>query len=112
MISEQRRKELNYISFLSKSVGRKFSREQNVLLLLSKDLHHNSQCIIAQGIFSADEICKTDAKDSIKQNYFDFLVNFESLRDRMKEFHWSAEFLADYGIDFKEYRKMYFAVSQ
>lgn len=110
-MSEERKKELDYISFLSKSFGCKFSREQNYLIMFAKDLRHNSECIKALGIMKAEEIIKTSLKDSAKQNYFDFLINFESLKEKIKEFGWSADLLEDYGINLSEYHKLYIAVS-
>lgn len=111
MMSEQRQKELNYISFLSKSFGCKFSREQNYLIMFAKDLRHNSECIKALGIMKADDVTKTSFKDSAKQNYFDFVCTFESLCEKIKLFRWDAKILADYGINFSEYQKLYIAVS-
>lgn len=111
MINEQREKEFKYISFLSSSVGAKFNREQRYLILFAKDLAHNFGCITANGIIKLSEIANLNCSDSLKQNYFDFVCTYENLCDKMKEFRWSADFLADNGINFKEYRKLYFAVS-
>lgn len=45
------------------------------------------------------------------QKFWDFILDFEKLQSLMKEFRWSSEFLKENGIDFKTYRKLYFAVA-
>lgn len=44
------------------------------------------------------------------QKYYDFLLCFESMREKMREFRWSKDFLAANGIDFERVRKMYFSL--
>ena len=99
-LSEQREKELRYISFLSKNVGTKFSREQNYLIILSRDLAKGFRAINALGIEKSKE----------NQFYFDFILSFEELKEKMAEFRWSSEFLMQNGIDFKSLRKLYFSL--
>ena len=111
MMNEQREKELKYISFLSSAVGAKFSREQNYLIMFARDLAHNFGCINANGITKLDDVAKKDWKDSIKQNYFDFVCTFENLQDKIKEFRWTVGDLAQNGIDFNAYHSLYIAIS-
>lgn len=98
-ISKQREEELKYISLLSKLNSGK-SREEKYLLFLSRDLLKEFQAINALGIEKAKEY----------QLFYDFILNFEKLKDLMKEFRWSKEFLSAKGIDFISYRTLYFAV--
>jgi hypothetical protein len=51
------------------------------------------------------------SKDTANQYYFDFLVFFDCLKEKMKEFHWSKDFMLEHGIDFSSLRKLYFAVA-
>lgn len=111
MINSQREKELKYISFLSSNVGAKFSREQNYLIMFSRDLAHNFGCINANGITKLADVAKKDWKDSIKQNYFDFVCTFENLCCKIKEFRWSVDKLAQNGIDFNSYQSLYIAIN-
>lgn len=111
MINSPREKELKYISFLSRNVGAKFNREQNYLIMFSNDLAHNFNCINAIGITKLANVAKLDIKDSAKQNYFDFVCTFESLCEKIKLFRWDAKILADYGINFSEYQKLYIAIN-
>lgn len=51
------------------------------------------------------------SKDLDHQFFYDFLVFFEDLKEKMKEFRWSKEFLSENGIDFVALKKLYFAVA-
>ena len=59
----------------------------------------------------AEKVCDADMNDGAKQNYFDFICNFEKKKKKMNEFKWTPEFMKKNGIDFKSYRKLYFAVA-
>lgn len=98
-ISEQRAEDLKYISLLTKLNSNK-SREEKYLLILSRDLLKGFQAINSLGIEKAKEY----------QLFYDFILNFEELKELMKEFRWSKEFLSANGIDFISYRTLYFAV--
>lgn len=98
-ISEQRAEDLKYISLLTKLNSNK-SREEKYLLILSRDLLKGFQAINSLGIEKAKEY----------QLFYDFILNFEELKELMKEFRWSKEFLSTKGIDFISYRTLYFAV--
>ena len=89
-----------------------YSREQRYLIILSRDLAKEFGAITSLGIMKAESVLQTDLKDAAKQIYFDFLSDFESLKEKMIEFRWTAEKLAENGIDFKALRKLYFAVAQ
>lgn len=78
-----------------------YSREQRYLIILSRDLESEFSMIQNLGIEKSREF----------QKFYDFLCDFERLQSLMKEFRWSCEFLKENGIDFKTYRKLYFAVA-
>lgn len=90
-----------------------YSREQRYLIILSRDLAKEYRAITEMGIMKAEEVLQTDLKDSAKQIYFDFIGDFEKLKDLMSyhKFHWSKEFLKENGIDFVSYRELYSAVA-
>lgn len=79
--------------------SRNYSREQRYLIILSRDLENEFSMIQNLGIEKSREF----------QKFYDFLCGFERLQSLMKEFRWSCEFLKENGIDFKAYRKLYFA---
>ena len=76
-----------------------FSREKRYLIILSRDLENEFSMIQNLGIEKARDF----------QKFWDFILDFEKLQALMKEFRWSCEFLKENGIDFKTYRKLYFA---
>ena len=78
-----------------------YSREKRYLIILSRDLSAGYSMINSVGIEKAREF----------QKFWDFLCDFERLRELMKEFRWSKEFLLENGIDFVSYRKLYFAAA-
>ena len=78
-----------------------YSREQRYLIILSRDLENEFSMIQNLGIEKARQF----------QKFWDFILDFEKLQALMKEFRWSSEFLKENGIDFKAYRKLYFAVA-
>lgn len=80
--------------------AKNYSREQRYLIILSRDLENEYSMVQNLGIEKAREF----------QKFYDFLCDFERLQSLMKEFRWSCEFLKENGIDFKLYRKLYFAV--
>ena len=78
----------------------RYSREQRYLQIFARDF---------ENYLSSAEYLKK--KDMDHQFYFDFLCDFDSLKEKMKEFRWSKDFLKENGIDFQEIKKLYFAVS-
>ena len=88
-------------SLAAKYFSENYPREKRYLLILSRDLTKNFEAINSLGIEKAKTF----------QLYFDFILDFERLRDLMKEFRWSKEKLAEFGIDFVSLRKLYFAVA-
>ena len=76
-----------------------FSREKRYLIILSRDLQNEFDMIQNLGIEKAREF----------QKFWDFILDFEKLQALMKEFRWSSDYLKENGIDFKSYRKLYFA---
>lgn len=78
-----------------------FSREKRYLIILSRDLENEFSMIQNLGIEKARDF----------QKFWDFILDFEKLQSLMKEFRWSSDFLKENGIDFKSYRKLYFAVA-
>ena len=78
-----------------------FSREKRYLIILSRDLESEFSMIQNLGIEKARQF----------QKFWDFILDFEKLQALMKEFRWSADYLKENGIDFKSYRKLYFAVA-
>lgn len=78
-----------------------YSREQRYLIVLSRDLEDEYKMIQQIGI----------EKSKSFQKFYDFLLNFEQLKEMMKEFRWSKEFLLNNGIDFVSYKKLYFSVA-
>lgn len=77
-----------------------YSREERHLIYLARDCERY--------LSSMDYIL---SKDLDHQFFYDFLVFFEDLKEKMKEFRWSKEFLAANGIDFVALKKLYFAVA-
>lgn len=80
--------------------ARNYSREQRYLIILARDFE--------KYLSSAAFLQSDDAKSV--QVYYDFLLDFERLKELMKEFRWSKEFLAENGIDFQAAKKLYFSV--
>ena len=78
-----------------------FSREKRYLIILSRDLQNEFDMIQNLGIEKARQF----------QKFWDFILDFEKLQALMKEFRWSSDYLKENGIDFKSYRKLYFAVA-
>ena len=78
-----------------------YSREKRYLLILSRDLAEEVRMINELGVEKARSL----------QKFYDFLCDFERLKELMNEFRWSGDFLAANGIDFKALRKLYFAVA-
>ena len=78
-----------------------YERGQRYLLVFARDF--------AEYLRSADWLKSEEAKSF--QRYYDFLCDFERLRDLMKENRWSKEFLKENGIDFAAVKKLYFAVA-
>jgi len=90
--------------------ARNYSRDKRYLVILSRDLAKEFRAINSMGIMKAEKVCETDLKDSAKQIYFDFICDFEKLKELMKEFRWSKDLLKENGIDFNSLRQLYFAV--
>lgn len=78
-----------------------YSREERYLKILSRDLSSGYSMINSVGLEKAKDF----------QKFWDFILDFEKLRELMKEFRWSKEFLAANGIDFNSLKKLYFAVA-
>ena len=81
--------------------AKNYSREKRYLIILARDLQNEFSMIQNLGIEKARQF----------QKFWDFILDFEKLQSLMKEFRWSCEFLKENGIDFKSYRKLYFAVA-
>lgn len=81
---------------------RNFSREKRYLIIFARDFNIYLQ--------SANWLQSDEAKGI--QKFWDFLCDYKSLREKMQEFRWSKEFLAENGIDFKSIKKLYFAVAE
>lgn len=79
---------------------RNYSRERRYLIILARDF---------EKYLSSAEFLKTEDAKSV-QVYYDFLCDFERLKELMKEFRWSKDFLAENGIDFQAAKKLYFSV--
>lgn len=78
-----------------------YTREQRYLIVFARDF--------ANYLASADYLRE---RDTLHQFYWDFLCDFVSLKEKMKEFRWSKEFLLANGIDFGAIKKLYFAVAE
>ena len=78
-----------------------FSREQRYLISFERDFR--------EYLSSADWLKSDEARNF--QKFFDFQVCFQSLKEKMKEFRWSKEFLLAHGIDFVSIKKLYFSVA-
>ena len=81
--------------------AKNYSREKRYLIILSRDLESEFSMIQNLGIEKSREF----------QKFWDFILDFEKLQSLMKEFRWSSDYLKENGIDFKSYRKLYFAVA-
>ena len=99
MMSEERKRLDSQRSQAAQYFVKNYSREQRYLIVLSRDLEYEFSIIQDLGIEKARDF----------QKFYDFLCDFERLQSLMKEFRWSCEFLKENGIDFKTYRKFYFA---
>lgn len=100
MKNNQDRLQLDYQrSQAAQYFAEKYSREKRYLIIFQRDF---------ENYLSSAEYLKT--KDTDNQFYFDFLVSFDSLKEKMKEFRWSKDFLKENGIDFKSIQNLYFAV--
>jgi hypothetical protein len=77
-----------------------FSREERYLQIFARDF--------AKYLLSSKYLL---TKDTEHQLYFYFLCDFDDLSAKMKEFGWTPAFLKSYGINYKEIRKLYFAVA-
>lgn len=75
-----------------------YSREQRHLIIFERDFSNY--------LNSAAWLMSEDSRNN--QKHFDFLVCFESLKEKMKEFRWSKEFLLANGIDFIRVRELYY----
>lgn len=112
MKQNEDRKRLDYERSQAAQFGvRNYSREERYLIILSRDLQKEHDAICALGIMKADLVLQTSLKDSAKQLYFDFVIDFERLKTLMNEFRWTKDFLRENGIDFAELRKLYFSVA-
>ena len=80
---------------------RSIEREQRYLIIFERDFSNY--------LSSANWLQSKDAKTC--QKFYDFQICFESLKEKMKEFSWSKEFLLANGIDFVSIRKLYFSVA-
>ena len=78
-----------------------YSREQRYLIVLSRDLKKEFEAISRLGIEKAKDF----------QFFYDYILDFEKLRELMTEFRWSPDFLRTNGINFQKLRKLYFAVN-
>lgn len=79
----------------------RYSREERYLRIFARDF----SAYLKSSVWLQSDAAK------VEQKYYDFLLDFESLREKMREFRWSSDFLAANGIDFKEIRKLYFALA-
>lgn len=79
----------------------RYSREERYLKIFERDF---------SAYLKSSEWLQSDAAKEC-QKYFDFLLDFEDLKAKMKEFRWSSDFLLANGINFSEIRKLYFAVA-
>ena len=101
MIKSEQRKRLDcQRSLAAQFFCKNYSREERYLIILQRDLEKEFEAINALGIKKAKSF----------QIYFDFLLDFENLREKMKEFKWSKEFLKENGIDFVSLKKLYFSL--
>ena len=101
MKQSEDRKRLDYQrSQAAQFFCKKYSREQRYLIILSRDLQKNYDAILSLGISKAKEL----------QLFYDFVLDFERLKDLMLEFRWSKDFMRENGIDFQSLRKLYFSV--
>jgi len=94
----------------------KYSREKRYLIIFQRDLQSwlNSEKFLLglkQKISSDENWLSSDEGIKQGQNYFDFLCSFEELKEKMKEFRWSKDFLLENGIDFVALKKLYFALA-
>lgn len=78
----------------------RYSREERYLRIFARDF--------SRYLSSADYLRSSESRKV--QVYYDFLLDFERLKELMKEFRWSKEFLLGHGIDFVAVRKLYFSV--
>lgn len=101
MRNEDRKRLDSQRSAAARFFAENYSREKRYLIIFERDFSR---------YLSSAEFLKSDDAKKV-QVYYDFLCDFERLKDLMKEFRWSKEFLLENGIDFVSVRKLYFAVA-
>lgn len=93
-----------YAELITRMGNKSYSREQKYLLSFAEDF---KECL-EQGEWWKNNL--ETAREKSK-TYWDFICLFDSLKEKMNEFHWTCEFMKANGIDFKSLRKLYFAVA-
>ena len=102
MITSNDRKRLDYQrSLAAQFFCKNYSREQRYLIILQRDLEKGFQAITSLGIEKAKSF----------QIFYDFLLDFENLNEKMIEFRWSEDFLNENGIDYSELKRLYLAAN-
>lgn len=100
-LSEDRKRLDSQRSAAARYFAEKYDRETRYLIVMQRDFENylkSSQYLLE--------------RHTEHQFYWDFLGDFERLKELMKEFRWSKEFLKENGIDFLAVRKLYFAVTE
>lgn len=96
------RKRLDYQrSLAAQFFCKNYSREQRYLIILQRDLEKEFQAITSLGIEKAKSF----------QIFYDFLLDFENLNEKMIEFRWSEEYLKENGFNYSELRNLYLAIA-
>ena len=94
LLDDQRRRAAQYLV-------NNYEREQRYLIVYERDMEKYISA------FSADNFKSAEKREGLK---WDFAFDFLGLQERMAEFRWSKEFLADVGIDFKAAKKLFFSL--
>ena len=92
-----------YQSLIVRLGNKTHSREERYLISFAADFERFLQC---ENWF----VNNTAKAKEVSNTYWEFLSAFESLKERMKEFRWSSDFLKKKGINFPKIQRLYFAV--
>lgn len=93
-LAEKREKAMDYMI-------KNFSREERLLIMFQQDSEKFFSC------FTAEKFKTESAREMIVG---EFSQSFSFLKEKMKEFRWSKEFLAENGINFVGLKKLYFQI--
>lgn len=103
-MESNRERDLRYAAYITREGNKKRSRENRYLISFARDFKN----FLSNGDYYKKHLEEAKEKSN---TYWDFIVSFDSLKEKMAEFKWSKDFLKENGIDFAAIRSLYFAVA-